>query len=49
MSPEEALEEVKRCSGTQFDPRIVDIFVALKESQLSRGTKLRQSPVETPT
>jgi response regulator RpfG family c-di-GMP phosphodiesterase len=23
----EAVEELKRCSGTQFDPELVDIFI----------------------
>lgn len=27
MSTEEAIEELKRCSGTQFDPYMVDVFV----------------------
>ncbi len=27
MSKETAIEELKRCSGTQFDPEIVDVFV----------------------
>jgi two-component system cell cycle response regulator len=27
-SPEEALEELRRCAGTQFDPTVVDAFVA---------------------
>ncbi|MFA6682015.1 MAG: HD-GYP domain-containing protein, partial [Sphaerochaeta sp.] len=27
MSREAAIEELKRCSGTQFDPEIVDVFV----------------------
>ncbi len=26
LTPEEALEEIKRCSGTQFDPKFVKIF-----------------------
>lgn len=26
---QEAVEEIKRCSGTQFDPHIVDAFIAL--------------------
>jgi HD-GYP domain-containing protein (c-di-GMP phosphodiesterase class II) len=28
MSPKEALEELKACAGTQFDPKIVEIFEA---------------------
>ncbi|MCG8485382.1 MAG: diguanylate cyclase [Clostridia bacterium] len=27
VSKEEAISEIKKCSGTQFDPKIVDIFV----------------------
>ena len=27
MTHEEALEEIKRCSGTQFDPKVAKIFV----------------------
>jgi HD-GYP domain-containing protein (c-di-GMP phosphodiesterase class II) len=29
LSREEALAEVERCSGTQFDPEIVRVFLAL--------------------
>ena len=29
LSREEALTEVERCSGTQFDPEIVQVFLAL--------------------
>jgi len=28
LSPREALEELERCSGSQFDPAIVDAFTA---------------------
>jgi putative nucleotidyltransferase with HDIG domain len=28
-SPQKALEEIKRCSGTQFDPTIVDLFSSI--------------------
>ncbi|MDD6769314.1 HD-GYP domain-containing protein [Inconstantimicrobium porci] len=27
ISKEEAIEEIKRCSGTQFDPNIAEIFI----------------------
>jgi len=33
MSAGEALEEMRRCSGTQFDARLVDALVALVESE----------------
>jgi diguanylate cyclase (GGDEF)-like protein/PAS domain S-box-containing protein len=29
MSEEQALKEIKRCSGTQFDPKIVDAFLGI--------------------
>ena len=28
MTPEEATEEIQRCAGTQFDPAVVDAFLA---------------------
>jgi len=28
-SHEEAIEEIKKCSGTQFDPKVVDIFISV--------------------
>ncbi len=33
MSKEDALRELKRCAGSQFDPRIVGIFVKLIEGE----------------
>lgn len=33
MSMEDSIEELKRCSGTQFDPQIVDIFVSMLEDK----------------
>jgi response regulator RpfG family c-di-GMP phosphodiesterase len=29
MTHEQAILEIKRCSGTQFDPNLVNIFVDL--------------------
>lgn len=37
LSPEEALAELKRCAGTQFDSHLVDIFVKLMEKQRCHG------------
>jgi HD-GYP domain-containing protein (c-di-GMP phosphodiesterase class II) len=33
VSPIEALEEIKRCAGIQFDPRLVESFVSLFEEE----------------
>lgn len=27
LRKEEAIEEIKHCSGTQFDPEVVNIFI----------------------
>ncbi|MFC2060245.1 diguanylate cyclase, partial [Chloroflexota bacterium] len=35
LSPQDALAELKRCSGTQFDPHIVDIFCQAIESTIA--------------
>jgi len=32
MSKEEALTEIKACAGTQFDPRLADIFIRMVEN-----------------
>ncbi len=46
FSPEQAVEEIERCSGTQFDPDIVKAFVARKRGQLSKEST-SPSRVET--
>lgn len=33
LSQEEALEELKRCSGTQFDPHLVTVFTAMMQEE----------------
>ena len=33
MSFNDAIEELRRCSGTQFDPKIVDIFTRMLERE----------------
>ncbi len=36
ISQEEAIEELKRCSGTQFDPKIIDVFVNMVLPEMSK-------------
>ena len=31
LSHEIAIEEIKKCAGTQFDPRLAEIFVSLED------------------
>jgi diguanylate cyclase (GGDEF)-like protein/putative nucleotidyltransferase with HDIG domain len=39
MSHEQAIEELKRCAGTQFDPKVVEAFISVSERAL--GKKMR--------
>ena len=32
LSMSHAREEIRRCAGTQFDPKIVDVFLSIPES-----------------
>ena len=32
LSEEEATVEIQRCSGTQFDPEIVTVFLSVKDT-----------------
>lgn len=36
LTTEEALKELKRCSGTQFDEHLVDVFIKLADASLYR-------------
>ena len=33
LSMQEAKEELKKCSGTQFDPKVVDVFITILEGK----------------
>jgi diguanylate cyclase (GGDEF)-like protein/putative nucleotidyltransferase with HDIG domain len=54
FTQEQALAELKRCAGTQFDPKIIEAFVALSERQLAadranlKEAKARQSMLQNP-
>ncbi len=41
LSPQQALDELKRCAGTQFDPELVDIFVKTIEQTLPKGLEIK--------
>jgi putative nucleotidyltransferase with HDIG domain len=47
MSTPEALAEITRCSGTQFDSKIVEVFVASKERQGAKTKSDVQNTVDT--
>jgi diguanylate cyclase (GGDEF)-like protein/PAS domain S-box-containing protein len=40
MSQGEALAEIKRCSGTQFDPELVEVFIQLVERRINSGPSI---------
>ena len=33
VTHDEALAELRRCAGTQFDPRVVDAFIATAQAK----------------
>jgi putative nucleotidyltransferase with HDIG domain len=39
FTQEQALEELKRCAGTQFDPKIVEVFFSITERNFSKEAK----------
>ncbi|HUY08642.1 MAG TPA: HD-GYP domain-containing protein [Candidatus Dormibacteraeota bacterium] len=46
MSVAEARAEVRRCSGTQFDPQAVAAFESISDKELEAVSKQREQPTE---
>jgi HD-GYP domain-containing protein (c-di-GMP phosphodiesterase class II) len=46
MPREKVIEEIKRCSGTQFDPQLAEIFISLNFSEFDRMLSAQQSTVQ---
>ncbi|MDQ7028696.1 MAG: GAF domain-containing protein [Ardenticatenia bacterium] len=44
LSKEEAIAELKRCSGTHFDPRIVEVFLSVLEAPLASADPTPSGP-----
>lgn len=45
-SPEEAIEELRRCSGTQFDPRVVDALISVLDQADAEETAESGMPLD---
>lgn len=39
ISKTEAIKEIKRCAGTQFDPQLVEIFLKIVKNKATRERK----------
>jgi ribonuclease P protein subunit RPR2 len=46
MTVAEARAEVRRCSGTQFDPRAVEAFESISDAELEAVANKREQPTE---
>ncbi|HXZ94994.1 MAG TPA: diguanylate cyclase, partial [Dehalococcoidia bacterium] len=42
FTTEQALAELKRCAGAQFDPKIIEVFASLTESQLAKKANVKE-------
>jgi HD-GYP domain-containing protein (c-di-GMP phosphodiesterase class II) len=43
MGTEEAIEELRRCSGTQFDPNVVERLVEILQQREPKALPVLQS------
>jgi diguanylate cyclase (GGDEF)-like protein/putative nucleotidyltransferase with HDIG domain len=44
MTREEALQEIKTCSGTQFDPHVVEVFLSIKNLEVKASDLPQKVP-----
>ncbi len=44
MNEEEALKELERCSGTQFDPELVEVFIKLRRESIEEALYQTAAP-----
>lgn len=47
MSSKEAVQEIKRCAGTQFDPSLVETFIPIALSTTPEELVIKQNPGKT--
>ena len=40
LTEEEAIQELEACSGTQFDPELVELFIKLREKSVTPDINL---------
>ncbi|TET27046.1 MAG: diguanylate cyclase, partial [Dehalococcoidia bacterium] len=41
LSPQQALKELRRCAGTQFDPELVEVFCKIMEPIISKELEIK--------
>ena len=46
MKPHEALEELRACSGTQFDPVVVQALERVLEARIARGAAAKPTSLD---
>ena len=49
MDKAEAIRELRRCAGSQFDPRIVEVFIKIVEGDMAGGGAAKTSDSERTT
>jgi HD-GYP domain-containing protein (c-di-GMP phosphodiesterase class II) len=45
MSPEEAIGELRKCSGTQFDPKVVEKFIGIVSEDKEHAMQVPETAI----